>query len=240
MSRGRAPPPLRPAARRAGPRRRLGDDACSGGRPRRPGSSIERQIDELVACPLQLLPILAEDDLLAATDDARTAARGAHPPLLQDPPAGRRAIGDDDVVLRAGTSTTTARSTCSRRGPATARWTRHCGDAATAAGDIEAPDTAVVDVYLPLPAADPPVDSDALSAELAAALAAAELPGAVRRVALIVSHARRRHRGADVPAARRRRGAAVLDVASRARASRDGLRPDAASRRTSSSAGCTR
>ena len=60
--------------------------------------------------------------------------------------------------------------------------------AASVARRVEAPDTVVVDVYLPFPAGSS-VTADDLSAELIALLASADLPGTARRVALIASHA---------------------------------------------------
>ena len=68
------------------------DDAAAGHCRRRSRARGRGRaaVDELVACPLPLVPILAEDRLLAGTDDAGPAARGAHPPLLQDPRARHR------------------------------------------------------------------------------------------------------------------------------------------------------
>ncbi|MGZ5300054.1 MAG: carboxyl transferase domain-containing protein, partial [Actinomycetota bacterium] len=53
---------------------------------------------------------------------------------------------------------------------------------------VEAPDTVVVDVYLPLPAGST-ATADTLSAELIGLLGSVALPGTARRVALIASHA---------------------------------------------------
>ena len=60
-------------------------------------------------------------------------------------------------------------------------------DAASALDDVPAQDTAVVDIYLPLPAAAS-ATTDVLADELATALADAALPVAIRRVALVASH----------------------------------------------------
>ena len=66
-----------------------GRDGRHDAAPRRPASPTPADraamIDELVACPCPLLPILAEDNLLASSRVARSAARGADPSLLQDP-----------------------------------------------------------------------------------------------------------------------------------------------------------
>ena len=146
----------------------------------------QRQIDELVAGPLQLQPILAEDDLLAATATPGPLLEVLTRRYYKIRQLGDVTIGDDDVV----------RSAYVHRGRRihvlAARARPGALDEAlatigAAAGDVEAPETAVVDLYLPLPANSPPA-VESLSAELAAALRAAELPAAVRRVALIVSH----------------------------------------------------
>ena len=77
-------------------------------------------------------------------------------------------------------------------------------------------------------------DTDALAASLAATLAAADLPVTIGRVAfVVVGHGRQtERRDGDLPPARTGRRAAVLD-------GRIDRRPSS-SRRTSSSAACTR
>ena len=237
MSRGRAPPPLRPAARRPGPRRGLGDDARAGRRARRPGTSSRRQLDELVAGPLQLLPILAEDNLLATTATPGPLLEVLTRRYYKIRELGDVTIGDDDVVradyvhrgrrihvlaARARPGALDEVAGDGRRGPPAA---------------IEAPDTAVVDLYLPLPGGQPLGRRGALGGAGRRAPTPPTCPPPVRRVALIVSHP---DAGTEVLTFRRPDDDGVRPywmapgLPSRRRATRP------ASRRTSSSAACTR
>ena len=115
------------------------------------------------------------------------------------------------------TSATIAPSTCSPPGPrddglADALGARRPGDGdGRAAGHRR---------RRPVPAARRPRRRRrAGRAELAAALDAADLPGSVRRVAVVASHPDDGHRRAHVPASRRRGRPAVLDGRRRRRRS---------------------
>ena len=143
-------------------------------------------VDELVACPLPLVPILATDDLFART----TTPGGLIEVLLRRYYKIRELApvvhGDDGVVRTSyGRHERTVHVLATRvedddLGAALAA-------IAAAASDVAVPDTAVADLFLARPAGAP-ADSDALSVRLGAALASAALPELVRRVTLVASH----------------------------------------------------
>ena len=207
----RALQPLRPTAHRSGPNRGLGDDE---GARRRPCSDAtdarSEQMDRLVDCALPLSPILAEENLLAGTRLAGSAARGADPPVLQDPRAGvgaGRAGAGRTTCAGPSTSTTAAPCTSSRCGPPRTDVAEALDVAAEVAAAVAAPDT--VDRRR-VPAAAPAsttVTTDALAAQVRGpARRRRRCPSSIRRVAVIPS-------GADV------------DLLTFRRADVDGARP---------------
>ena len=201
-------------------------DGSSGSTAWHRDADRDRHSTELVACPLPLMPILAEDGLLDDAADAGAAARGAHPPLLQDPRPRRRARRDgrrrtscarratrhdDRTVARAG-----------RAGPTTATWRRRCRAVAAAGGDGRgARHGGRSTSTSPLPAGAADRRRRAGRRARPARSAAAELPGH-RCAAVVARRLAPRADGTDVLTFRRagRDGrAAVLD--GRARGGRD-------------------
>ncbi len=158
------------------------------------GDDRAAMIDELVACPWPLVPILADDNLLAASQSPG--------PLLEVltrryykirdlSPTRVERIGEYDVcVAQYAHQDRTVHVVAVRatdEGVAEA-----LAAVATAVQQVQAPDTVVVDVYLPF-AAGSSETADTLSAKLIASLASVPLAGTVRRVALIASHAGSQH-----------------------------------------------
>ena len=186
---------------------------------RRPAADGSATADRLVACPLPLGPILAEGD-----SSPTTASPGPLLEVLTRRYYRIRALGPWRSNRRRarrgprGTPITTARCTSSpsgrvpRRCPARARRGRRRGGAT-----VPSSDTAVVDVYLPLPASSP-IDIDALAAEFGSLLRTVDLPASVRRVSLIPSHPRTRMAVFTFRRAGQRRRAPVLDGLGRRRA----------------------
>ena len=185
-----------------------------GGRPRPVRTSISARSTSSSPARCRCVPILAEDDLLAATADARAAARGAHPPLLQDP----RARADVDASAPTA-SCASAYVHRGRRDPRASRSRAGRGALAealatvgAAAGDVEAPDTAVVDLYLPLAGDQPAGRRRRCRPSWPRPSRAADLPGA--GAAGRADRLARRRGARDVLTfrrRRRRRRAAVLD-----------------------------
>ncbi len=140
----------------------------------------------LVEGPLPLVPLLAEEGILAGTDDATQVLE-----VLTRRYYRIRELGPISAV-----STDVLRTSYRRRDRvvhvAAVRalgggLDRAVADAARALAEVGPPDTAVVDVYLPLPAAAA-ATTDQLAHELATALASNDLPTTIRRVALVASH----------------------------------------------------
>ncbi len=148
----------------------------------RPEDADRAAVDELVACPLPLVPILAEDRLLSGTDEP-----GALLEVLTRRYYKIRELAP--VTVDAAGVLRTSYERHDRSVHVFAARAREGGLAdalaavARASASVEPPDTAVADVFVPLAGRDP----DALSGELAAALAAADLPGSVRRVAIVAA-----------------------------------------------------
>ena len=205
QARTRALPPVRPAARRADAA------AVTSARmralalgPRRPGRPIRQLVDELVARPLPLMPILAADDLFGATPTPGALIEVLAAALLQDPRAGagraRRRRRRAHVLRAPRPGRPRARRPRRRGRPRRRARPRSPPRPST----VAAPDTVVVDLFLARPAGSP-ADADALSARLGRRArrrraARARAPGRARRLA-----PRRRHRRAHVPPARRDR-----------------------------------
>ncbi|MET0144939.1 MAG: carboxyl transferase domain-containing protein [Ilumatobacteraceae bacterium] len=151
-------------------------------------SRVDAVLDDLVAGPLPLVPILAAEELLAGAADPRA--------LLEVLTRRYYKIRDLGPVIPLDTGQPDAVRTSyvhrDRRVQVLAVRARPGAlDAALeivarASGDVAPPDTVVVDVYLPLPA-DDPTSADALSDEVAAALDGTDLSGPVRRVAVVAS-----------------------------------------------------
>jgi acetyl/propionyl-CoA carboxylase alpha subunit/acetyl-CoA carboxylase carboxyltransferase component len=143
-------------------------------------------VDELVACPLPLVPVLAADDLFGATSTPGALIEVLLRRYYKIRELAPFAHGADGVVRTSygrherHVHVLATRVEDSDVAAALAR-------IAAAAGDVAAPDTAVGDVFLARPAGSP-ADSDALSAQLATALAGAGLPARVGRVTLVASH----------------------------------------------------
>ena len=164
-------------------------------------------MDQLVDCALPLRPILAEENLLADTESP-----GPLLAVLTRRYYKIRALGGVRVervgpadVCRAeyvhdGRTVHVVAVRAREDGLADA-----LGTAASVAASVAAPDTVTVDLYLSFPAGST-VDTDSQAARLRKLLAAAALPGSIRRVAVIPS-------GADV------------DLLTFRRADVDGARP---------------
>ena len=174
------------------------------------GDDRAAMIDELVACPWPLVPILADDNLLAACESPgpllEVLTRRYYKIRDLEPPRFEQ-IGEFDVCL-----TQYARHHRTIHVVAIRAGAEAMADAlaavAAAVQPIQAPDTVVVDVYLPF-AADSAETADSLSAKLIALLGSVSLPGAVRRIALIASHA----------------GSSQTDLLTFRRAGDEGVRP---------------
>ena len=239
----RADPPALPGGGQPGPRpcataastgrtssagRGLGDDARPGaGSARSDATEDARRARRLPAAP-------AADPRRGRSSTGptpRAAARGAHPPVLQDPRPGPRDHRRRADVVRRPTCVhdVAVHVLAAVRRRRTRPWRDRRGPPATSP-----PDTAVVDLYLPLRPGRPTVEV-ALGAELAAARR--------RRAARSRCGA---SRSSLAPAPRH-------DVLTFRRPDDDGVRPywmapealrsagdRGASRRTSSSAACTR
>ncbi|MET0323687.1 MAG: carboxyl transferase domain-containing protein [Ilumatobacteraceae bacterium] len=166
------------------------------------------RMDELVGCPLPLVPILAHDGLLA-----ETSTPGPLLEVLTRRYYKIRELGpittDPDGVVHAEYlhNGRVVHVIAIRAGDGEAGLRDAVVTAAAALAGVESPDTAVVDVYLPLPA-DRHAGADELSAQLADVLRTVELAGPVRRVALVASHP-------DAP----------TDVVTYRRGDDDGVRP---------------
>ena len=159
------------------------------------GPSAEHavQIDSLIACPLPLMPILAEDDLLADTDAPGLllevlTRRYYKIRELQDVRVER--VGDHDVLRSRYVNNDRSVHVIAVRAVAGALGAA-LQAAASAAETVTAPDGAVVDMYLPLSSSST-IDTEALAAEASLLLGSIELPEVVRRVAVIPSHVGRR------------------------------------------------
>ncbi len=147
--------------------------------------------DRLVACPLPLVPILAEGGLFADADAAgpllevltrryyRIRALGkltveridAHDVVRSSYAHNDRTV--HIVAVRAGAGDLPAA----------------LGAVARAASTLPPSDNTVADVYLPLPPSSA-TDVDALAIEFSTVLGTAQLPASVRRVSLIPAHPR--------------------------------------------------
>jgi acetyl/propionyl-CoA carboxylase alpha subunit/acetyl-CoA carboxylase carboxyltransferase component len=151
------------------------------------GARPERdRIDELVACPLPLVPILAEDGLFGSTPTPGGLIEVLVRRYYKIRQLGPVTRGPDGVVRASyehrdrTVHVLAARVDDADLVPALGAVRRH-------ALGIAGPATAVADLFLTRPATDG-ADSDALAEDLAAALAFAGLPSAVRRVSLVASH----------------------------------------------------
>ena len=172
------------------------------------------KIDELVACPWPLVPILADDNLLATCQSPA--------PLLEvltrryykirdlDTPRVER-VGEHEVCVAQYARRDRTVHVVAVRASAEAI-AEALAAVAAVAQPVQAPDTVVVDVYLPFTAGST-ATADSLSAELIALLAAVAAPW--HRASCRPDRVARRvgaHGSADVPARRGRGRQAVLDV----------------------------
>ena len=242
IARGRPPSAVRPAADRPHPRRGRHGDAPARPRPRRartpsrPSTPPTRMPSSPARCrshrcsrragcspttdrPGALLSVLMRRyykirDLAPVTIEPRRRLRRRRVAVPAPRPLGRRALG----------AVGDRRPRCGALG-------RVGGG-----GDVEPPDTAVVDLYLMIPADDHPT-ADELAELIAEQLDAAVLPPAIRRVAVIAVHPDRAvaDPAVHVPTRRRGRRGAVLDAGGDCR-----RRLRSASPRTASSAASTR
>jgi acetyl/propionyl-CoA carboxylase alpha subunit/acetyl-CoA carboxylase carboxyltransferase component len=144
------------------------------------------ELERLVDGPLPIVPLLAEQGVLAGTADASQVLE-----VLTRRYYRIRELGPLQAL-----GTDTVRTSYRRKGRVVhvlavrafgGELDRAVQDTARALADVESPDTAVVDIYLPLPAAAT-VSTDQLSHELATALAATDVPTTIRRIALVASH----------------------------------------------------
>ena len=149
-------------------------------------SGTTEQADRLVACPLPLVPILADSNLLAAVEApgallAVLSRRYYRIRALQTPRVER--VDDIDVcrAIYVHNGDTVHVLALRAREDDLAK---ALDVVAEVAATIAAPDTVTVDVYVPFPPATTG-DTDAWSMRLRELLAEAGLPGSVRRVAVI-------------------------------------------------------
>jgi acetyl/propionyl-CoA carboxylase alpha subunit/acetyl-CoA carboxylase carboxyltransferase component len=148
------------------------------------------ELEQLVECPLPLSPILAEGDLFATTPTPgpllSVLTRRYY--RIRELEAVRVEPVDGVDVCRAEyvhddrrVHVVALRAELDHLGDA-------IGTAAAVAGTVAAPDTATVDVYLPLPAATA-TGTDELAARVRELLDATDVPSAARRVSVIPSGA---------------------------------------------------
>ena len=146
----------------------------------KPEDADRAAVDELVACPLPLVPIFAEDQLLSGTDEPGTLLEVLTRRYYKIRELGPVTLGADDVLHTSYERHDRAVHVFAARarddGLADA-----LGALALATSTVAPPDTAVIDLFMPLGERD----GDSWSAALAAALDAAHLPGSVRRVAVV-------------------------------------------------------
>jgi acetyl/propionyl-CoA carboxylase alpha subunit/acetyl-CoA carboxylase carboxyltransferase component len=139
------------------------------------------RIAELVALPLQLVPILAEDDLFGATPTPGALVEVLVRRYYKIRELGELVHGDDGVVRTSyHHRDRTVRVLATRVDQVDESLAR----IRDAAAEIDGPDTAVVDLFLSRTA----TDHTDLVAAMASALASAALPAAVRRVTLVAWH----------------------------------------------------
>ena len=150
----------------------------------KPDAADRSAVDALVGCPLPLVPIFAEDQLLSGTDEPGALLEVLTRRYYKIRDLGPVTVGADGVLHtsyeRHGRVVHVLAARAGEGGLADA-----LAAVARATKAVAPPDTAVVDLFVPLGEGD----GDALSAELAAALDAADLPGSVRRVAVVGSDA---------------------------------------------------
>ena len=161
--------------------RRLAEEVAG----HRPDAADRRAVDQLVACPLPLVPILADGELLATTDEPGALLEVLTRRYYKIRDLDEVTVGDDGVL----------RTSYERNDRTVHVFAVRAGNGglaaslaalARAAAAVEAPDTAVTDVFMPLEEPGDE-DADALAARIAGALASASLPGSVRRVAVVAS-----------------------------------------------------
>ena len=154
------------------------------------GDDAGAAFGDLVACPM---PLHAGDDRRRPAGDhgePRTAPARHDEPVLQDPrdrertrPSGRATSTSPAL----STATTTARWRCMSARARPDELESVFDAFAVAGAFVTLPDTAVIDLYLSLAVGDRPT-ADELSERVRMRLDTVELPGSIRRVAVVASH----------------------------------------------------
>ncbi len=147
-------------------------------------------LERLVACPLPLMPILSEDDLLAGTGSPGALLEvltRRYYRIRELGPVRLERIGTRDVCrAEYGRNERTVHVIAVRARPADL--TGALDAVASAAATVDAPATVVVDVYLAL-AETGTADAGALAGQMGDVLTSVTLPSSVRRVAFIPARA---------------------------------------------------
>ncbi len=153
------------------------------------GDDAGAAFGDLVACPMPLLPAMTEGDLLATTENPGPlllVLMSRYYKIREIANVRTERSGDFDVAraeYRRNDRTVAVMSARARPDELESVF-----DAFAVAGAfVTLPDTAVIDIYLSLAVGDRPT-ADELSERVRMRLDTIELPGSIRRVAVIASH----------------------------------------------------